>query len=57
MPESQVQELALQSSTPWSKFILYCKSLGHGEIHNLKIRDGVPVIAEQVIKKVVFDMK
>lgn len=36
------------------KFILFCKTLGHGEIEKLKIADGLPMLAEKVTEKVKF---
>ena len=38
----------------WQEFIRYCRELRHGEIERLSIQDGVPVLAEQVKKKVRF---
>ena len=38
----------------WVEFIRYCGQLGHGEIERLKIQDGLPMLAEQAIKKVRF---
>ena len=38
----------------WLAFIRYCRELGYGEISNLKVQDGIPVMAEETIKKVKF---
>lgn len=38
----------------WVVFIRHCREMGYGEISNLKIQDGVPVMAEETIKKVKF---
>jgi hypothetical protein len=38
----------------WTSFIRYCRELGHGEIEQLRIQDGVPVLAELTRKKVRF---
>jgi len=38
----------------WLAFIRYCQQLGFGEISNLKIQDGVPVLAEETTRKVKF---
>jgi hypothetical protein len=38
----------------WAAFIRHCQELGFGEISNLKIQDGVPVMAEECIKKTKF---
>jgi len=38
----------------WSCFIKYCEALGFGEIERLKIQNGLPMVAEEVKKKVNF---
>ena len=38
----------------WRSFISYCAELKHGEIEQLKIQDGLPVLAEVTMKKVKF---
>jgi hypothetical protein len=38
----------------WLAFIRHCQELGFGEISQLKIQDGVPVMAEESIKKIKF---
>ena len=38
----------------WLAFIRYCQQLKHGEIEKLKIQDGLPVLAEQAIKRIKF---
>ncbi len=38
----------------WLAFIRHCRELGFGEISQLKIQDGLPVAAEESIKKVKF---
>jgi len=38
----------------WTAFIRYCRELGHGEIEQLRIQDGLPVLAEMTRKKVRF---
>ena len=38
----------------WVAFIRYCRELGCGEISQLKIQDGLPVMAEETKKKVKF---
>jgi hypothetical protein len=38
----------------WYSFVKYCESLKFGEIEKLKIQDGLPVMAEEVKKKVAF---
>lgn len=38
----------------WQRLMQYCAELGHGEIENLKIQNGLPVIADVVREKVKF---
>lgn len=38
----------------WLAFIRHCQELGFGEISKLKIQDGVPVIAEEISRKIKF---
>ncbi len=38
----------------WYTFIKYCESLKFGEIDKLKIQDGLPMLAEEVKKKIKF---
>jgi hypothetical protein len=38
----------------WVAFIRHCRDLGFGEISQLKIQDGLPVMAEETRKKVKF---
>ena len=38
----------------WRSFVQYCERLGHGEIEQLKIQNGLPVMAELTTKKVNF---
>jgi hypothetical protein len=38
----------------WLAFIRHCRDLGFGEISQLKIQDGLPVMAEETTKKVKF---
>ena len=38
----------------WVAFIRHCRELGFGEISQLKIQDGLPVMAEETTKKVKF---
>ena len=38
----------------WYSFIKYCETLKYGEIEKLKIQDGLPMLAEEVKKKVKF---
>jgi len=38
----------------WVAFIRHCRDLGFGEVSQLKIQDGLPVMAEETTKKVKF---
>ncbi len=38
----------------WYSFIKYCESMRFGDIEKLKIQDGLPMIAEEVKKKIKF---
>lgn len=38
----------------WFSFIKYCEDLKYGEVEKLKIQDGLPMLAEEVKKKVKF---
>jgi len=38
----------------WIAFIRHCREMGFGEISQLKIQDGLPVMAEETTKKVKF---
>ena len=38
----------------WHSFIVFCKSMGYGEIEKLKIQNGLPVLAEEARKKIKF---
>jgi len=38
----------------WHSFIVFCKSMGYGEIEKLKIQNGLPILAEEARKKIKF---
>ena len=38
----------------WVEFIRFCHQMRHGEIDQLKIQDGLPMLAETVRQKVKF---
>ena len=42
-------------SETWVKFIMYCTEVGYGEITELKIKNGNPVMVTEVRKNVKFD--
>lgn len=39
----------------WCAFIRFCEELQYGEIEQLKVQDGLPVLAEMTRKKVKFN--
>lgn len=59
-----VKEKTMEKSSPksrhihihpiWYTFIRYCESVKFGEIENLKIQDGLPMVAEGIKKKILF---
>ena len=38
----------------WQAFVHYCQELRYGEIERLSIQDGLPVLAEEVKRKIKF---
>jgi len=49
------ERLAVNSLHPaWRALVRYCADLRHGEIEQLKIQDGLPVLAEVTRKKIRF---
>ena len=59
-PQSQnkkaenVQTRMISVHPLWYSFIKYCETLKYGEIERVKIQDGLPILAEEVKKKVKF---
>jgi hypothetical protein len=49
-PQGGVEDL----HPAWRAFMRYCRELRFGEIEQLKIQDGLPVLAEVTKKKVKF---
>lgn len=41
----------------WFSFIKYCEDLKYGEVEKLKIQDGLPMLAEEVKRKIQFATK
>jgi hypothetical protein len=41
----------------WLSFIKYCEAIENGEIERLKIQNGLPMLAEEVKKKIKFVKK
>ena len=52
---NNIRSLRLHAN--WCDFIELCEKLGFGEIENLKIQNGVPVVAEVVKKKINFSKR
>lgn len=48
------QQRLIRIHPVWYSFIKYCEGLGYGEIEKLKIQDGLPLLAEEVKKKIKF---
>ena len=38
----------------WYTFIKYCEEIQNGEIERLKVQNGLPIIAEEVKRKIKF---
>ena len=53
-PEVRSSEAASSLHPAWKEFVQFCQDLGFGEVENLKIQDGLPVLAEVTRKKVKF---
>jgi hypothetical protein len=41
----------------WYAFIKYCETIQNGEIERLKVQNGLPMLAEEVKKKIKFVKK
>jgi hypothetical protein len=39
----------------WYSFIKYCEEIQNGEIERLKVQNGLPIIAEEVKRKIKFE--
>lgn len=52
--ETLIGERYFRIHPSWHAFIKYCRELRFGEIERLKIQDGLPVLAEEVKRKVKF---
>lgn len=46
--------MAIALHPVWNAFIQYCAELKYGEIEQLSIQDGLPVLAEVTKKKIKF---
>ena len=58
-PVSHASESETKHSTAvlhpsWLAFMRHCQEIGFGEIGQLKIQDGLPVMAEESVKKIKF---
>jgi len=57
-PEEEISKFrTVYLHTNWRDFITLCGKLDFGEIENLKIQNGLPIIAEVVKKKINFSKK
>ena len=52
--EHKGRQTILSLPPEWRSFLSFCERLGNGEIHELKIQDGLPVIAQAVTRRVRF---
>ena len=53
-PEVRTSEHPPSLHPAWKDFMSFCEELGFGEIENVKVQDGLPVLAEVTRKKVKF---
>jgi hypothetical protein len=53
-PDGQEPHVCASLHPAWIEFIRFCRQMRHGEIDQLKIQDGVPMLAETVRRKVKF---
>ncbi len=57
-PEAKLNNIrSVYLHANWCDFISLCEKMGFGEIENLKIQDGLPMVAEVVKKKINFSKK
>ncbi len=57
-PNAEVQAGKLIRVHPvWYSFIKYCEAIKNGEIEKLKVQNGLPMLAEEVKKKIKFIKK
>jgi hypothetical protein len=52
--EQEGRQTLLSLPPEWRSFLSFCERLGNGEIHELKIQDGHPVIAQAVTPRIRF---
>lgn len=52
--EARITEASTVLHPAWKDFVRFCEDLGFGEVENLKIQDGLPVLAELTRRKVRF---
>jgi hypothetical protein len=55
LAEAEDLDRTVRLHPAWCAFIRYCQDLRFGEVDRLKIQDGLPMIAEEVKRKVKFD--
>lgn len=53
--EDSKQRKLLRIHPVWYLFMQYCETIKNGEIEKLKIQDGLPMLAEEVKKKIKFN--
>ena len=52
--EDSMQGKLIRVHPVWHLFMKYCETIKNGEIERLKIQDGLPMLAEEVKKKIKF---
>jgi hypothetical protein len=52
--DDSIKTRLIQVHPVWYLFIRYCEAIKNGEIEKLKIQDGLPMLAEEVNKKIKF---
>jgi len=52
--DDSIEGKLIQVHPVWYLFIKYCETIKNGEIEKLKIQDGLPMLAEEVKKKIKF---
>lgn len=55
--DGSVDSKLIQVHPRWYSFIKYCEAIQNGEIEKLKIQNGLPILAEEVKRKIQFATK
>ena len=57
IPHSEIKGRLVPSHPSWWAFIKFGQNLRWGDIHRMKIQDGLPMPTEDVTKKIKFFME